>query len=156
MNFINANKSKSLTNDSADVPLPIVTFTRWIYFGTAVTGFLLQLPILTTILFFLVLPSVVFGKRANVLGTLGRQLFASQLPNALREDRRIIHFNNFLVVVFLGLAQVFFLLNLSGVAWVFALLMVGATAMALSGFCIGCVFFFGLKVDRLGVFGKGW
>jgi hypothetical protein len=156
MNWINASQSKSQTTDPADVPLPVVTFTRWVYLALALGAYLLQQPLLLTVLLALVLPSVVLGKRYNVLGTLGRQIYRTSLADAPREDRRLIHFNNFLVVSFLLLAHVAFALNAATIAWVFALFIVVATGLALAGFCVGCVFFFALKIDRLNVFGKGW
>lgn len=154
--FIAQNQAARISTNPTHIPLPVVNFSRWTCIVVITLAMVLNLPILTTVLLIVYAPPVFLGRQYSLVGQLGKRLFAAQIPAAQCEDNRLIHFNNTLIVTLLTLAQVFFALNAPTWGWVFALMVVAANGLALAGFCIGCVFFFGLKFDRLSFFGRGW
>lgn len=150
------NQAQRTTHNPDDVPVPIVTLSRWVYVIVLLAGLMLQQPWLTTLVLALVLPPVLLGRQWNLIGIIGRQIYGAQLRTAPREDRRLIHFNNLIVVALLALAQVAFLLGYSVVGWVFTGMVILAAGLALAGFCVGCVIFYQFKLTRYKVFGRNW
>jgi hypothetical protein len=150
------NQVQRSTHNPDDVPVPIVTLSRWIYVVVLLAAIILQQPLLTTLILALVLPPVLWGRKWNLIGLLGRKLYGAQLRTAEREDRSLIHFNNVILVVLLGLAQPAFGLGYDVVGWTLTGMVVIAAGLALAGFCIGCVIFYQLKLARYRVFGRNW
>lgn len=136
-----------------DIPLPIVTLSRWFYLVCLLAGFLLQQPLLTTLVLVVVLPPLWWGKRWNLLAHVGRRLYGAKLAAAPREDRRLIRFNNLILATLLGVAQIFFLSGLHVVGWGLVLAVCGAVIAALAGYCVGCALYFQLKLHRYRFFG---
>lgn len=136
------------------VPMPIVTLNRSTLVIGVVSGLLVQQPLLTTLLFFLILPAVLFGQRGSPIAIIGRRLFARQISTAEREDRRLMRFNNSIALVLLGLAQVAFLTGWPLVGWALAIAVAVAASVALAGFCVGCFLYYQLRMQRYNLFGK--
>ena len=136
-----------------DVPMPIVGLNRWVLLMGIIVGLVLQQPLLTTLLFLILLPAVVIGQRASLIFRVGKRLFARQIPTAEREDRRLMRFNNTIALALLGLAQVAFLLGAPLVGWVLAGLVAVAAGVALAGFCVGCFIYYQLKLNRYRLLG---
>ena len=80
--MIEENKVHNLTRDPKDVPIPVLNFTRWIYFIILVSGIILQKPWETTLLLVLLFPVVLFGKKWNIIGRFGKKLLASKIPGS--------------------------------------------------------------------------
>ena len=137
----------------ADVPLPIVRLNRWTLVVGILAGFVLQQPLVTAALFAMLLPAVLLGQRYSLIFQVGKRLFARQFATAEREDRRLQRFNNSIATILLGGAQVAFLLGAPVVGWALALMVAGAAAIALAGFCIGCFFYYQFKLQRYRLFG---
>lgn len=137
-----------------DIPLPIVKLNRWVLLVSILGALLLQLPWITTLLFLLILPAVLFGQRASLIYKLGRRLFASQLALAEREDRRLQRFNNSIALLLLGGAQVAFLLGRPLLGWALSLAVAAAAGVALLGFCLGCFLYYQFKLNRYRLFGR--
>ncbi len=135
------------------VPAPIVKLNRWVLLIGIAASVVLQQPLGITLLFLLLLPAVLFGQRWSPIAALGRVLFADAIATAEREDRRLTRFNNGIAVLLLGSAQLAFALGLPVVGWVIALMVAGAAAVALSGFCVGCFLYYQLKLQRYRLFG---
>ena len=57
----------------------------------------------------LLLPVVLFGKKWNLIASFGKKVLASKIPGSLYEDKRLIQFNNTLLVIMLVLVQFAFL-----------------------------------------------
>ncbi len=150
------NQTGHHSHDPNDVPLPIVTLGRWVYVVVLTAGLLLQQPWLTTVVLLLVLPPVLWGRRWNLIGYVGQMIYGDALRQAEREDRRMIHFNNLIAVTLLGLAQIAFLLDASWVAWSLTVMVIAAAALALAGFCVGCLLFYQFKLARFRLFGSNW
>jgi hypothetical protein len=150
------HQAQRATHHPDDVPVPIVTLSRWIYVVVLAAGLLLQQPWLTTLILALVLPPVLWGRKWNLIGWLGRKLYGAQLRTAEREDRSLIHFNNVILVVLLGLAQPAFWLGYSLVGWVLTGMVIAAAGLALVGFCIGCIIYYQFKIARYQIFGRNW
>jgi hypothetical protein len=116
-------------------------------------GLALQQPLVTTLLFAILLPATVIGQRASLIFHVGKRLFARQLPTAEREDRRMQRFNNSIATILLGAAQIAFLAGAPMVGWVLALTVAAAASIALAGFCIGCFLYYQFKLQRFRLFG---
>jgi hypothetical protein len=141
-------------SECRDVPLPIVKLNRWTL-ALAITGsWLLSWPLVTAVLFAILLLAVLFGQQYSLIFQIGRRLFASRLALAEQEDWRLQRFNNSIAVVLLGLAQVAFLLGYATVGWVLALMVALAATVALAGFCLGCFLYYQFKLNRFRLFGS--
>lgn len=131
-----------------DIPLPIVALNRWTLLVGIVAGFLLQQPLLTTLLFLILLPAVLIGQRASLIFQVGKRLLAAQNARAPREDRRLMRFNNSIALILLGLAQVAFAFGVPVVGWALAGLVAVAAGVALAGFCVGCFLYYQFRLNR--------
>jgi hypothetical protein len=139
--------------DNRDIPVPIVRLNRWMLVVGILVGLALQQPLVTTLLFAILLPATVIGQRASLIFQVGKRLFARQLPTAEREDRRMQRFNNSIATILLGAAQIAFLAGAPVAGWVLALMVAAAAAIALAGFCIGCFLYYQFKLQRFRLFG---
>ena len=146
--MIEENKVHNLTRDPKDVPIPVLNFTRWIYFIILVSGILLQKPWETTMLLVLLFPVVLFGKKWNIIGRFGKKLLASKIPGSLYEDRRLIQFNNTLLVIMLILAQIAFITGNIVIGWLITSMAIAATGLALAGYCVGCFLYYKFKLYK--------
>ena len=57
-----------------EIPMPIIRMTHWTLLTGILLGFVLQQPLVTTALLFLLLPGMLFGLRASVPIHVGRRL----------------------------------------------------------------------------------
>jgi hypothetical protein len=135
------------------IPMPLVKLNRWILLIGVLIGLFLQQPLLTTVLFLLLLPTVIFGQRWSLIGIVGKMLFAKRIPTAEYEDRRLMRFNNTIASVLLGSAQLAFVLGFPIVGWTLSLMVAAAAGVALAGFCVGCFLYFQFKMLRYRIFG---
>ena len=136
------------------IPLPIVKFNRWILLSGIIVAILFQQPVITTILFFLLLPGVFFGRKASLIFLAGSQLFAEKNRSSSTEDAGLMRFNNSIALMLLGVAQILFLAGATAAGWVFSGIVAVAAAVALSGFCFGCVLYFQFNLQRYKLFGQ--
>jgi hypothetical protein len=141
-------KVHELTKNPKDVPLPVLNFSRWVYFIFLVSGILLQKPWETTFLLVLLLPVILFGKKWNIIGRVGRRLLISKIQGSLYEDRRLIQFNNILLVIILIFAQIAFVTGNNIIGWVITSMAITATGLALTGFCVGCFLYYKFKLYK--------
>jgi len=137
-----------------DVPLPIIKLNRWTLVVGITASWFLAWPLVTTVLFALLLLPVFLGQRYSLIFQAGRRLFASQLALAEKEDWRLQRFNNSIAVGLLGAAQVAFLLGYIAVGYGLALVVALAAAAALAGFCLGCFLYYQFKLHRYRLFGS--
>jgi hypothetical protein len=137
------------------VPLPIVTLNRWLFTVGPLLGFVLDVPLITTLLLIIDLMPLLFGRAWSVTGWVGQLLFAGRLSSAELEDGRVITFNRMLVVMLLVGAQVAFWCNAPVVGWFMALMVASANGLALAGFCVGCFLYYNFKIYRFRFFGAG-
>lgn len=131
-----------------DIPLPIVRLNRATLAAGIVTAIVSQQPLITTALFAILLPAVLFGQRWSLIFRLGNALFARQNARAEREDRRLMRFNNSIALILLGLAQVAFLAGAPVAGYALAGMVAVAATVALAGFCVGCYIYFQFKQAR--------
>ena len=122
--------------------MPIVKLNRWILVIGILAAFVLQQPLITTLLFLVVASAALFGRRGSLIFAAGSRLFKRQNAAALAaeqyDDRRVMRFNNAVAAIMLGwgadrVSPWRFVLG-----WVLALAVVAAAAVALAGFCVGC------------------
>lgn len=138
---------------SDGIPMPIVKLNRWILVVGIALAFVLQWPWVTTILFMLILPAALLGRRYSPVAQLGKRLFAWQNETAAKEDSRVMRFNNTIAAVLLGAAQIAFALSAPTLGWGLVLAVAVAAAVALAGFCLGCFVFYQFKLQRYRLFG---
>src|SRR5690349_11082614 len=104
------NKEEQATCD--DIPLPIVKLNRWTLVLGVLSGLVLQWPLVTTALFLILLPAVIYGQKGSLIFQVGKRLLVNSKASPddePGEDRRLMRFNNAIATVLLGLAQVAFL-----------------------------------------------
>ncbi len=140
------------------IPLPIVNLNRWVLVLGVVGGLLLQQPLFTTVLFFVVLSAVAFGRRGSLIFQVGKRLLAKRNAAAQRagelEDPGLMRFNNTIAAVLLGGAQIAFLFGLNLVGWALSLAVAVAAGVALAGFCLGCFLYLRFNMYRHRLFRK--
>jgi membrane associated rhomboid family serine protease len=119
-----------------------------------IAGFAFQQPLFTTILFFITLGAVLFGKKGSLIYFIGSRIFAEKNRNAPTDDPRLIRFNNTIATLLLGFAQTAFLLHAPLAGWILSGMLGVATAVALSGFCLGCFLFYQFNLQRYKLFGQ--
>ncbi len=139
-----------------DIPMPVVRLNRWTLIVGILSGLALQWPLLTTALFLILVPAVVYGQRGSLIFQAGKRLMARGLLGSAEgegEDRRLMRFNNSIATVLLGLAQIAFLAGAPTVAWTLAVFVVAAATAALLGFCLGCVLYYRFRIYRYKFFG---
>lgn len=134
------------------IPMPIVRLNRIVLVGGIVAAILLNAPWITTILFVMILPAVLFGRRASPLYALGRRALARQIVGADQEDQQLMRFNNSIALILLGAAQVAFLLGATTAGFVLAGMVAVAALVALLGFCLGCFLYLQLKLNTRRLF----
>ncbi len=130
------------------IPLPIVRLNRLIIVGGVLAALALQAPLITTLLFLLIAPAALFGRRFSPVYQIGRRLLARQIdPNAAGEDARLMRFNNSIAALMLGGAQIAFLAGAPAIGYGLAIGVALAALVALLGFCLGCFLYFQLKLN---------
>ena len=134
------------------IPLPIVRLNRAVLVTGILGGLLLGQPLVTTVLFAVILSAVLFGPRGSLIFQVGKRLLARQNARARQaghvEDRRLMRFTHTIAAALLGAAQVAFLAGYPAVGWACALMVAAAAAVALAGFCFGCFLYFRFKMYR--------
>lgn len=134
------------------IPVPIVKLNRWLLVIGLIAGLLTGQPLVTTLLFLLLLPAVVIGRQASPVFLAGRRLLARQIEHARQrgevEDPGLMRFNNTIALILLGLAQIAFLAGYPIVGWILALVVVAAASVALAGFCLGCFLYYQFRLNR--------
>lgn len=145
------NNDEKVTNNG--IPLPIVTLNRAILTFGVLFALISQQVWITTLLFVLLLPAVIFGKNFSPIYLLGTVLFRTRIKSAKYEDTALQRFNNTIAVTLLGFSQIFFLFNQSIAGWIFASMVMIASGVALMGFCVGCFLYYQFKIQRYKFFG---
>ncbi|NTV03090.1 MAG: DUF4395 domain-containing protein [Chlorobiaceae bacterium] len=138
----------------AGIPLPIVKFNRWLLLGSISLSIAINQPLITSALFALLLPAVVFGRRGSLIFLVGSKLFAKRNLTAETEDAGLMRFNNSIALILLGLAQVAFIAGLPLAGWILSGFVAVAASIALSGFCFGCFLYYQFNIQRYKLFGQ--
>ena len=135
------------TNNQKGIPMPIVTLNRSILAFGILAALLTQNFWITTIIFLIILPATLLGKRFSLVFLLGTILFKKQIKTAEVEDPRLQRFNNTIATTLLGLAHIAFLFS-HPLAWIFAGMVMVASGVALMGFCVGCFLYYQFNLQR--------
>jgi hypothetical protein len=135
------------------VPFPIVTLNRAVLTFGVLVSLLTQQIWIITILFLIILPTTLFGKRFSLVYYIGNILFKKQIQNSHYEDAGLQRFNNTIATTLLGFNQISFLAGQSILGWIFASMVMLASGVALLGFCIGCFLYYQFKIQRYRIFG---
>jgi hypothetical protein len=135
------------------VPFPIVTLNRAVLTFGVLVALLTQQIWITTILFLIILPTTLFGKRFSLVYYIGNILFKKQIQISQYEDAGLQRFNNTIATTLLGFSQISFLAGQSILGWIFASMVMLASGVALLGFCIGCFLYYQFKIQRYRIFG---
>ncbi len=134
------------------IPMPIVRLNRITLVTGVAAAILLQAPWISTILFALILPAVLFGRRGSPIYQIGRRLLAKQIAGEEQEDQQLMRFNNSIAAVLLGGAQIAFLLGASTVGYILMGMVGLAALVALLGFCLGCFLYLQFKLNTRRLF----
>jgi hypothetical protein len=145
--------SMSSPSNPEAIPMPIVSFNRLILLGGVLLAILFRQPLVITLLFLLVAPSVLFGRKASLIFLVGSRLFAGRSPGAPTESPELMRFNNAIAAILLGAAQLAFLLGADTAGWIISATVAVAAAVALCGFCFGCFLYFQFNLQRHRFFG---
>ncbi|EAT59914.1 DUF4395 domain-containing protein [Chlorobium ferrooxidans] len=135
------------------IPLPVVKLNRVVLLTGIVAAILTQQPVITTLLFVIILGSVVFGRKGSLIFFVGSRIFAEQNKRAATEDPKLMRFNNSIAAILLGGAQFAFLLGAPLTGWILSGFVAVAAAIALGGFCFGCFLFYQFNLQRFKFFG---
>ncbi|MEI8032642.1 MAG: DUF4395 family protein [Chlorobiaceae bacterium] len=135
------------------IPLTIVKLNRVVLLGGITLAILLQLPAVTTTLFFIILSAVIFGRKGSLIFLIGSKLFAGINESVPTEDPKLMRFNNSIAAILLGGAQIAFLSGSPLTGWLLSGTVAVAAAVALGGFCFGCFLFYQFNLQRLRLFG---
>lgn len=137
---------------SDGIPVPIVRMNRVLMVGGVVAAVALDAPWITTILFALILPAVLFGRRGSPIYAIGRRLLSAQLAGAEQEDQQLMRFNNSIALALLSSAQIAFLFGAKTLGFVLAGMVGVAALVALLGFCLGCFLYLQFKLNTRRLF----
>jgi len=129
------------------IPMPIVTLNRSIQAFGILFALLTQNFWITTIIFLIILPATILGKRYSLVYFLGNVILKKQIKNSEVEDPRLVRFNNTIATTLLGLAQIAVLFS-HPLAWIFAGMVMLASGVALMGFCVGCFLYYQFNLQR--------
>jgi hypothetical protein len=143
----------TVTSSPSGIPLPVVKLNRWILLLGIVNAWLLREPLVTTALFLLLLPAVVFGRKASLIFIVGARLFREKNLTAPTEDAGLMRFNNSIALILLGGAQIAFLFGVPLLGWILSAFVAIAAAVALGGFCFGCFLYYQYNLQRFRLFG---
>ncbi len=139
-------------NYSTGIPMPIVTFNRAFLTVSILLSMLVQQAWMLTIIFLILLPTTLFGRKYSLIYFLGNFIFKTQIKGAETEDATLQRFNNTIATTLLGFAQIAFAIGLPIPGWVFAGMVAVASGIALMGFCVGCFLFYQFKLQRYRIF----
>ncbi len=146
--------SANATITCTGIPLPIVKLNRIVLLIGILAAMVFQQPIVTSVLFFIILFSVLFGRQGSLIFFIGSRLFAKQNKDAATEDPRLMRFNNSIAAILLGGAQIAFISGAPFVGWIFSGIVAVAATIALAGFCFGCALFYQFNLQRFRLFGN--
>ncbi|MEI6692172.1 MAG: DUF4395 domain-containing protein [Chlorobium sp.] len=137
----------------AGIPLPIVKLNRAVLLVGISTAIIIQQPLITTVLFFIILSAVIFGKKGSLIFIIGSRIFAKQNKTAPTEDPKLMKFNNSIAAILLGISQIAFLTGADLTGWIFSGFVALAATIALLGFCFGCFLFYQFNLQKYKFFG---
>lgn len=146
----NAQRSSDACIDG--IPHSIVRLNRITIVTGVVLALITQQPLILTVLFLIIAPAALFGRRASLIYQIGTRVLAKQIANEPKEDKATQRFNNIIAAVFLLIANVAFLLNVPTVGWIFAIGVAAAATVALLGFCVGCFLYYQFKLGKYRLF----
>ena len=152
MTTTTATSSTATTCDG--IPLPIVKLNRVVLLTGITAAIIFQQPVITTVLFFIILSAVIFGPKGSLIFLIGSRVFAKQNVHAKTEDPKLMRFNNSIAAILLGGAQIAFLFSASLAGWILSGMVAVAAAIALAGFCFGCFLFYQFNLQRFRLFGQ--
>jgi hypothetical protein len=130
------------------IPMPIVTLNRAAIVLTVVASAVTREWLPIALLFAVLAPAAIIGKRASVIHWLGSRLLARWNELAGHEDERMMRFNNVIAAGLLGFATLTFALGLPALGWAAAAMVALAAFAALCGFCLGCALYLWLKLGQ--------
>lgn len=145
---------KTTETSCESIPLPIVRLNRTVLLAGVLGALTLRQPLLITLLFVIILPAAIFGRRASLVYFAGSRLFAQKNRETAVESPQLMRFNNSIAAVLLGFSQLAFLLGAPTAGWILAGMVGVAAAVALGGFCFGCFLYYQFNLQRYRLFGK--
>jgi len=126
-----------------EVPMAYVKANQTGILLIVVAALIWQQPWLIAGLWTVQLLGLLLGGKWNLFVRIAKPFLRIQgRPTQAEELQR---FNNTLAVLFLTLSSLAFLLGITVVGWIFAIMLLCAAGAALLGYCIGCTIYFQYK-----------
>jgi len=117
------------------IPKPLVQLNQIFILTTVLLGLFIQPNIL---LLPLLIGVYTLLTKQNPIILLGKSFLPKPANTYLQEDKAQQIFNQWIATICIGLSFLFFSLNLPAMAFIFGLMVVAASGIALMGYCIGC------------------
>src|SRR5690606_6251612 len=131
-----------------EIPLPLVRANQGFIVGTILLAFALRSPALLAMVVIVQALPLLFGPKFHLVIAISRRILYTLLKGAATESALLQRFNHSLAVIMLCLALIAFRMGFPFWGWLFAGCVAAAAALALSGYCIGCVLYWRLKSLR--------
>ena len=135
------------------IPLPIVVLEPLDAGDWRGLALVLRQPWIIALLFLVLLSAVTLGPRGSVPFQIGTRALAGRVRAARDqghvEDRRLMRFNNCIALGLFGLALACFGAGYTVAGWILAAMVLVAAAVALAGFCFGCLLYYQLRLLQL-------
>lgn len=119
-----------------EVPIPYIRANQTGIIAFIILGFIIQLPLIIAILWLIELIGL-FGRNANLFILFSKPFFSRWIDRVPTQAYELTRFNNILTVVFLTLSFIFFEMGWATAGFITALIVAGASLLAMWGFSIG-------------------
>lgn len=139
---MSSNSTENASSENHGIPMPVVKLNRWILLLGILAALVGRQPLITTLLFVMLLLPLIRGPRWSLPARIAKWFFGTGLAASECEDARLARFNNAIAMALLFLAQLAFLFGVPLLGWILALMVALAATVALMGYCVGCFLFF--------------
>lgn len=117
------------------IPKPLVQLNQIFILTTVLLGLFIQPNIL---LLPLLIGVYTLLTKQNPIILLGKTFLSKPANTYIQEDKTQQIFNQWIATICIGLSFLFFSINLPTMAFIFGLMVIAASGIALMGYCIGC------------------
>jgi hypothetical protein len=123
-----------------EVPIPYIRANQTGIIAFVILGFVIQLPLIIAILWLIELIGL-YRMNANLFILFSKPFFSRWIDRVPTQAYELTRFNNILTVVLLTLSFIFFEVRWATAGFITALIVAGASLLAMWGFSIGGLIF---------------
>ncbi|GAE93970.1 hypothetical protein JCM21714_3092 [Gracilibacillus boraciitolerans JCM 21714] len=117
------------------IPKPLVQLNQIFILLTVLSGLLLSPYIL---ILPLIIGVITLATKSNPVILFGKRFLKKTMKDYPQEDKAQQLFNQWIATVCIGLSILFFSIHISWAAYLFGIMVILASGLALAGYCIGC------------------